>query len=234
MAVRTKAKADLRNGDIAVPDEEQKHETITIAPPRMKTIVLKLVGETPLMILRFSQKARNKIMETQRAGTQAKSKKVREPKNFEEDYEGAKYICREKDGKTWCGINAASFRNAAISMCKLVGFYMTRAKLSIFVLPDGLDYIDKTPLVRIYGEPEMNVSPVRNASGVIDLRARALWETWECNVKVRFDEDQFSVVDVVNLFCRIGLQGGVGEGRPDGRDGNGCGNGLFRVELAAG
>lgn len=231
----TKKRADARNG-MAIPaaPEGEKQETIVIKPPRLKTIVLNIVGDTPLMVLRFSQKARNKIMETQRAGSQAKSKKVREPKDFEADYEGAMYKCRDKDGKTWCGLNAASFRNAAISMCKMVGFYMTRAKLSIFVLADGLDYLDKTPLVRIHGTPEMNVSPVRNASGVIDLRSRALWEKWECNVRVRFDEDQFSTTDVVNLFLRIGLQGGVGEGRPDGREGNGCGNGLFNVNLVGG
>ncbi len=206
-------------------------ESVVIKPLRMKEIVIPIVGMTPLMILRFSMKARNQIQQTQEAGSQSKSKKVREPKDFEQNYQDAKYICREADGTEWCGINAAGFRNAMISMCRIGGFVMTRAKLSIFVVADGFDKLDRTPLVRIYGESEMNISPVRNASGVIDLRARALWPEWKCNVRIRFDEDQVSATDVVNLMNRVGQQGGIGEGRPDGRDGNGTGNGLFLVEL---
>jgi hypothetical protein len=54
---------------------------------------------------------------------------------------------------------------------------------------------------------------------------------WRINVRLRFDEDQFSPSDILNLMIRVGQQNGLGEGRPNGRDGNGTGNGLFRVVI---
>src|SRR6185295_18232840 len=112
-----------------------------------------------------------------------------------------------------------------------VGFKMTLAKLSLFIEADGLDIKDGTPLVRLVGEPEQSIMAVRNASGVADLRCRPLWREWSAVVRIRFDEDQFSATDVVNLLNRVGQQVGIGEGRPDSRESCGLGYGLFRLEL---
>lgn len=107
---------------------------------------------------------------------------------------------------------------------------MTQAKLAIFVEADGVDAADGTPLVRILGpEPEQWVAPVRNATGVMDLRSRPRWNTWGASVTVRFDADVFTLDDVVNLFARIGAQVGVGEGRPFSKNSCGLGFGLFHI-----
>ncbi len=85
---------------------------------------------------------------------------------------------------------------------------MSRAKLALFVLADGIDADDGTPLVRITkGEPRYAEHFVRNESGVCDLRPRPLWEAgWEASVRVRFDADQFTLLDVANLLSRAGIQ----------------------------
>ncbi len=93
--------------------------------------------------------------------------------------------------------------------------------------------MDNTPLVRIYGEPEMSIDPVRNDNGKVDLRARVLFKEWRIVPRIRFDEDQFSPSDVINLMIRVGQQNGLGEGRPNSRDGNGTGNGIFTVDVDA-
>jgi hypothetical protein len=46
---------------------------------------------------------------------------------------------------------------------------------------------------------------------------------------VRFDADQFTAQDVINLISRVGLQVGICEGRPDSKSSAGCGWGTFRV-----
>jgi len=46
-------------------------------------------------------------------------------------------------------------------------------------------------------------------------------------VVVNFDADQFTVQDVTNLMQRVGMQVGIGEGRPDSRDSAGLGWGTF-------
>jgi hypothetical protein len=98
------------------------------------------------------------------------------------------------------------------------------------VKPDGFDE-NGTGLVRITkGKPRMDVRPGRNATGVIDLRARPMWDAgWEARPNFRWDADQFSENDMVNLLARAGAQVGIGEGRPDSKMSAGCGWGEFEI-----
>lgn len=203
-----------------------KPRTVTITPPKFETARIEIIGTTPLVLHKFSQKVQDTIRETQEAGSQSRKGKSRSARDFSENYENAKHISR--DG--WCGIPASAFRNSMISACRMVGFKMTIAKMSVFVVADGFDE-QGTGLVRITkGEPHMDVRPGRNANGGTDLRARPMWaEGWEATVTIRWDADQFSASDLVNLLARAGQQVGVGEGRPDSKMSAGCGWGEFAV-----
>lgn len=210
-------------------DVKVKQE-IFIPEPNMQDASFTIVGTAPLMIAKFSEKAKNKMEETQRAGSTARSKKTRSRRDFEADMQAARHI--STDG--WDGLAAAAFRNAMIDACRAVGFQMTKGKLAVFILPDGFDRDEGTPLVRIVGEePECSIMPVRNATGVVDLRARPMWRAWSMTVQVRYDADIFTLTDVSNLMMRVGVQVGVGEGRPYGKNGNGMGMGLFQIGALA-
>lgn len=200
--------------------------SVVITPPKFETATIEIIGTTPLVLHKFSQKVSDTIRATQEAGSQARKGKKRDPKNFQANYEEARHISR--DG--WDGIPAAAFRNALISACRTVGFKMTVAKMSVFVVADGYDE-QGTGLVRItHGEPHMDVRPGRNATGGIDLRARPMWEEgWRARPTFRWDADQFSATDVVNLLARAGMQVGVGEGRPDSKMSAGVGWGQFEI-----
>jgi len=193
----------------------------------MNIAAFRIRGTAPLVVNKFSAKAREMIRATQEAGSTARGKKHRDPKNFAEAYEGSRHIAA--DG--WDGFPASAFRCATISACRLVGFKMTLAKLSLFIEADGFSADDSTPLVKITkGEPKQVVHPVRNSSGVVDLRSRAMFEPgWEMMLRVRFDSEQFTQTDIANLVMRVGSQVGIGEGRPDSRDGAGMGWGLFEI-----
>jgi hypothetical protein len=206
---------------------KQTEQVITIAAPKFKTLTISIAGISPLMQLAFSEKARNMMMEKMAAGSTAKGKKVREARDFDEDMRQAQH--RSVEG--WVGIPASAFRNACIDACRMVGYKMTYAKMSIFIEADGYDKVDGQPLVQlIAGEPEQTAMSVRNATGVADIRIRPMWREWSVNLRVRFDEDQFSVSDVVNLLTRAGMQVGIGEGRPFSKQSNGMGYGMFDVK----
>ena len=81
---------------------------IEIQPPNFKSVKLRMVGLSPLMLHKFSEKARKQMEETQQA--ENKTRKKREPKDYEAEYEGAKYI--STDG--WEGVPALSIRAAMI------------------------------------------------------------------------------------------------------------------------
>ena len=210
-----------------VVEEGLPKREVLITPPKLQTAEFLIIGNSPYVQQAFSQKAREQIKGIQEAGSQRKKGKNREAKDFQECYEQSKHY--SKDG--WIGIPAGAFRAARVSACRLVGFKMTLAKLSIFVEADGFDQIDGTPLIRITkGEPHYSEHPVRLKGDVVDLRARPMWDPgWEALVRITFDEDQFSLTDVSNLLNRVGRQVGLGEGRADSRSSVGMGWGSFSL-----
>jgi len=210
--------------EVAAPEGERRQATISA--PNLRVARFTLVGVAPYVQLRFSEKARASIRKTMEEGQRSKKGKKREPRDYKAEFLASMYSTAEG----WRGIPAAAFRNAAISACKIVGFHMTKAKLSLFIVPDGFDAGDGTPLVKIEGEPEHYEASVRNATGVIDLRVRAMWREWRMALNIKYDADQFSETDIANLLMRVGEQVGVGEGRPDSKSSCGMGFGLFRME----
>lgn len=196
---------------------------VTIKAPNLHVVEFDLVGTAPLVTARFAKKG--EIMLKQQQGSTAKKGKAKEARDFTRDYEEAKHI-DVRDG--WCGVHAGAFRAALVSACRLVNFKMTLAKLSLFILADGFDQ-DGNPIVRINGTPEMVTHHTRNATGVVDIRARPMWREWSIRLRVRFDGDQFTATDVANLLMRVGAQVGIGEGRPDSKNSVGQGWGTFDI-----
>ncbi len=201
-------------------------KTLAITPPRMAVLTQKIVGTSPFVQARFAEKARQQMRVKHEAGSTAKKGGKREARDFAADYEGAMH--RGPEGQH--GIPAAAFRAAAISACRLVGFKMTLGKMGLFVVADFNDPRDGTGLVELFGEPEELTLPVRNATGVADLRIRPMWREWYAVPRIRFDLDMFTVADVVNLLARIGAQVGIGEGRADSKNSAGMGWGSFALE----
>lgn len=201
-------------------------QSIHIKAPDIRLAEFRVIGTAPLVQCAFSAKAKNAIREAQEAGSSARGKKKRDPKDFDALCEAA--VHRSEEG--WAGIPAAAFRAGMISACRLVNFKMTLAKLSVFIEADGYGRDDGTPLVKlIAGDYERMDAHVRNATGVVDLRTRPMWRKWAAGIRVRYDADQFRVDDVANLLARVGMQIGIGEGRPDSKSSAGMGWGLFRL-----
>lgn len=201
-------------------------EPVAIKAPNIQTAEIDIEGVTPLVQNKFSAKAKAKMMDAMAAGSTAKSKKTRDARDYDDDFLQAQHISEEG----WNGLPAPAFRSAMISACRLVGFQMTKAKLSLFVMHDGIDAEDGTPLVKLKAEaPERHEALVRMNFTSTDIRIRPMWRKWGATVRVQWDADQFTFADVVNLMDRAGLQVGIGEGRPDSKTSTGMGWGQFRV-----
>lgn len=208
--------------------ETKMDEAIHIAPPNIQTGEVWIKGTAPLVEHKFSDKARAQIRAKQEAGSLANKGKKKEAKDFQAAFMDARHISTQN----WDGIPAAAFRNACVSACRLCGFKMSLAKLSLFIEADGWDRDEGTALVKIIGdEPRMLESMVRigGIQKTVDIAVRPQWLEWGCRLRFRFDADQFSASDVCNLIARAGAQVGICEGRPDSSSSTGCGWGTFEI-----
>jgi hypothetical protein len=209
----------------AVPPAQSR--TVTIKPPNFGVVQFEARGVAPLVIHRFSAKTKQQMKDKMETGKAASSKKNREARLTDDLYQEARY--RSADG--WDGFHAGSVRAALISACRLVGFKMTLAKLSVFVEADGVDAQEpQIPLIRIYGDPQKQEDMARVETGQPYVTVRAAYHQWSAKIRIRFDADQFTLQDISNLMARVGLQVGIGEGRPDSKNSAGMGWGLFTIE----
>lgn len=202
-------------------------ENVVIKAPNFQRAEFRIKGIAPLVIHRFSAKTKNEMKLKMEAGRVAGSKKNREPKSTDDSYNESRYVSKEG----WDGFHAAAIRAGMISACRLVGYKMTLAKLSIFVEADGWDKTEpQVPLIRIEGKPVKQEDMARVETGQPYVTVRAAYHGWKAKIKIRWDADQFSIKDISNLLSRVGLQVGIGEGRPDSKNSAGMGWGLFELE----
>lgn len=230
--------AVAKDGNAPIPgwredDQEKKIATertsksVAISAPRFGRAEFHIIGTEVLVIHRFSAKTKNEMKLKMETGKAASSRKNREPKDTDQTYQEARYIAKAG----WDGFHAGALRNAMISACRLVGFKMTLAKLSIFVEADGYDKDEpQIPLVRIFGDPTKQEDMARVETGQPYVTVRAAYHGWKSKVRIRWDMDQFTLADITNLLSRVGLQVGLGEGRPDSKNSAGMGWGLFEIE----
>lgn len=204
-----------------------QNTSVAIKPPNFGTAVFGIHGTAPLVIHRFSVKTRNQMKAKMETGKAASSRKNREAKSTDDLFQEARYVSNQG----WDGFHAASVRNACISACRLVGFKMTLAKLSIFVEADGWDKFEpQIPLIKIIGKAVKQEDMARVETGQPYVTVRAAYHDWKANVRIRWDKDQFTIEDVSNLLSRVGQQVGLCEGRPDSKNSAGMGWGLFEIE----
>ena len=214
----------------SVPEEGQ--DVIVIPAPNFKTIEIPIVGNAPYVQNAMPARLLADLHRKHAGGQAAKNQsRKKEPKNFEEMFEQAKHQSPEG----WYGIPSSAFRSAMVSACRLTGYPMTKAKLSVFIVADGYDKADVgMGLTRITSECEPeHFESITRIQQTINVVARPLFKAgWEALVRVRWDTDQFDTASICNLMMRVGEQVGVGEGRPDSKSSTGMGWGTFKLNFA--
>ena len=186
----------------------------------IRTAELTLVGDTPLITHRFSEKAKREMLEKQ----QGKARRNKEPKDPEADYQASLYKFSSPNGAEY-GFPAVAFKAAAVGACRFVDdMPMTEARGAFHVRAVADD------LVPLKGTPRMREDTVRLAgrAGVTDLRYRAEFLTWSTVIDVAYNAGAITLEQIVNLFNIAGFSIGVGEKRPE--QGSGDSFGMFHVK----
>lgn len=190
----------------------QRTPTAAIELPQMdiRELRFRLIGDSPLISHRWSEKAREQMLAKQ----MKKAKLGKEAKDPERDYKESLYV--HPDGGY--GFPAVAFKSAAITACSQVDGLTKVLSRSAFHIPGEL--------VKIEGEPRMREDMVRVGMGTADIRYRGEFPDWSCEIQLRYNATALSAEQILNLFRIAGFGVGVGEWRPE-RNGS---YGMFHVE----
>ena len=188
-----------------------KQPTVESAPVIAKKLdrvvyPFEIVGDTPLIVNRWSEKARKMMLDAQ----QTKARQKKQAKDPAANFEASKY--KLKDGSD--AFPATAFKAAIVHAGRLFeGITQVFLKQTVLVVGDGLDARGDS-LVRLeFDECLMREDTPRNANGVADLRYRAQYNGWRATINVQVIDGLMDPNSLGTLVDAAGI-GGVGEWRP--------------------
>lgn len=183
---------------------------ITIEPFKTQEINLVIVGDSPLIVHAWSEKAKRQMLDKQ----MKKAAVGKEAKDPQKDYEDSLYFI-SKEPPVY-GFPAIAFKAAAVRAGKNLGIPMTDSRTAFHI---------NLEMATIYGEPSPREDMVRLNGGVADIRYRGEFIEWCTVLPIRFNDRFISAEQLISLLNGAGFGVGVGEWRPE-KDGS---NGMFHV-----
>ncbi len=183
----------------------KKVEVAEIQKPQIQEVTVQIRGLSPVIMHRWSEKAKKEMLDKQMKKT---VKKV--AKNPEEQYEDAKYLL--DDGRL--GFPADGFKNAMVRGAKALGLVMVDMKGGFFVHGE---YSSKEgrELVPIDGKVEVREDTVRLNGGTADIRYRPQVLGWSAKLRISFNKAAVSFDQIVNMLEAAGYGVGIGDWRPE-------------------
>lgn len=176
--------------------------TITLQPIQRETMRIRVVGDSPLICHKFSEKARRAMLDKQ----MKKAKQGKEAKDPEADFNEARYLL--DDGRD--GFPAAGMKKAIANAFRFSdGMKKVEIAGALHVQPGA-------ELIAIIGpEPVMREDTVKISMGTTDIRFRPEYRGWSMEFDVVFNARAISPEQIVNLVNIAGFGIGIGEWRPE-------------------
>lgn len=208
-------------------------EVIEIRPIEIKKVTIRIVGDTPLIMHAWSEKAKRMMLEAQMGIAKGKKK---EAKNPVDDFIRSMYWLTPmpEDGTMESfeeaiangarfGFPVTAFKQAAISAAYRMGWAKDKMSMRGAFFIDS----DQNGMIEIHSDtPEMREDMVKVGMGTADIRYRGEFKNWYADLTISYNANgQYSLENIVNIINAGGYVCGVGEWRPE-RDGQ---NGMFHV-----
>lgn len=194
-----------------VPTVDPGMARVEISSLAREIVRVPIVGTMPLIVHRFSEKARRAMLDAQQ--NRKAPKEVRDP---EADFRESLYHLG--DGY---GFPVTAFKAATIGAARFYGKDVKMTELRLFMYFKGQIGQDGQALVPIIGEPRMREDYVRFGMGSTDLRFRGEFpEGWTATLDIMYVTSALSRDSLLSLVEAGGL-GGVGEWRPAGKKSSG-------------
>ena len=209
----------------------KKTETTAISIPaiEIRTATIKVVGDTPLIMHAWSDKAKQMILDKQMKKAKSKGHDAKNP--VEDFIESMYWLSGKPDEYTEeafaeaiengarFGFPATAFKASAVSAAYRAGITKN------MVTMNGAFHIDGE-FVEIHGIPHIREDMVRIAMGGTDIRFRGQFDEWSAIFTAKYNAAVLSLEQLVNMFNLGGFACGLGEWRPE----KGGTFGMYHVE----
>lgn len=198
----------------------KKNETTEVIIPAIdiRTATIKVVGDTPLIMHAWSDKAKQMILDKQMKKAKSKG---HDAKNPVEDFINSMYWLDGKpteyteeafaeaiDKGARFGFPATAFKASAVSAAYRAGVTKNMVAMNGAFRIDG-------EFVEIHGIPHIREDMVRIAMGGTDIRFRGQFDEWNAIFTAKYNAAVLSIEQLVNMFNLGGFACGMGEWRPE-------------------
>jgi len=198
----------------------KKQETVEVSVPaiEIRETTIKIVGTSPLVVHRFSEKAKRMILDKQQKTAKAAGKDAR---NIWEDVIGACYWLSNEptvyseaafykaiENGARFGFPTVGIKASIVAAAYRAGW--SKNKVSMY----GMFHIDGE-FIEIEGvKPELREDTVTLSSGVTDLRFRPIFPAgWRSTLNIKYVPQLISIQQLVNAVNFGGFSVGLGEYR---------------------
>lgn len=205
---------------------KKEEAVVEIKPLDIQRVKIKIVGDTPLITHRWSEKAKKEILDKQTKATKTKAKDARDPfddfiqslywlegkpkKSTPEAFEEA-----VKNGAKW-GFPTNAIKQAGNSAAYRLGWVKNQMQLrsTYFITSEYGE------LAEIKGSiPEIREDNVTIGMGTADLRYRPEFKDWYMDLVLEYNASgSLTLEQIINIINVGGYGCGLGEWRPE-RDG---------------
>ena len=193
----------------------EKKEEVVLKPIKINEVEITIKGLSPLIVNNFSEKSKRQILEAQMK--KPKEKELRNPIEdgiracywltpMPEEFTQEAFDKALKEGARF-GFPAKGIKASIVS-----GAYRndcTPDKVSL----QGAFYIEDEIIEIKYKNLVIRNDYVRIAHGGTDVRFRPEFDDWEMTFKMRYNENRYSLEEIMNFINLGGFSCGLGEMR---------------------
>jgi hypothetical protein len=192
---------------------------VVIQSVESKTIGVCILGNSPLILNRMSQKVWHELLAPK--GKRSASEKATTLKHQPiDEFRASPYIMMDPATPTLLAILPTSFKRA-MGTAALDVPGARKAQIGRLVYVQGEQ-------VGLYGVPRVFMAITRSADigKTPDVRTRAILPEWACELSITFTTSVLRESSIVNLLAAAGLQSGVGDWRQEKGSGS---YGAFKI-----
>nr|DAJ48860.1 MAG TPA: hypothetical protein [Caudoviricetes sp.] len=211
-----------------------KTEVIEIRPIKIQKVNIRIVGDTPLIIHAWSEKAKRMMLEAQMGLAKGKKKEAKDPVDdfirslywltpMPEEMTEEGFQKAVENGARF-GFPVTAIKQAAISAAYRLGWSKNKMENRGMFFIDS----DENGLIEIHSDtPMMREDMVKVGMGTADIRYRGEFRNWYADLCISYNTNgSVSLENIVNMINAGGYVCGIGEWRPE-RDGQ---YGMFHVD----